>query len=136
TTYFRAPAMVREVSIARGFEIDEAGRYYVTGSTDGMTEEQVRGLAAAMLFHDTLGTLAGKARQAGVRMGELDNYVIRVLTEEAAERKRALKASRKPRVGKGGGRYDPTASREKFLEPFFDEQGTLQLRHLTPDEAN
>lgn len=143
--YMQDPAKVRELSIAKGLYLDEAGKFHLTDDimepgSAVMPEHEVRGLAAAMLAHDTLRHLAHRAREAGVTMGDIEDYVPRAITDAAREAKRLKKAGRRPKTGRGGGAYDPTTSRKFFIEPelYEDEAGEIALRwrHLTPDEAN
>lgn len=108
---------------------------------DALEPTERAAATAALHFHDYLRHQLGQLRATGLSVGELDDYIPRIITQETREALSAAKPVRGSMRRHGGTPgYDPQKMRKQYVEATVTEsadgQPQLGFRHLTPEEAN
>lgn len=123
----------------RWFMAPERLRSLTEADVESMAPTERAGVAAARAGHDYLGSQLDELRSLGLSVGEIDEYVPRVLTAEEKAARRAARPAGRGRT-KGGGGYDQTKGRQRYatVDVVEDANGqpVTRWRWLTPDEAN
>lgn len=142
--WFNRPDRLRQILDEGGFTV-ENGRMRIPGAEGlDLDENEVQGLFAAVDAHEHLRQMLQEQRAAGLTVGEIDDYVARIITEEELAAKEAAKPVRRSagQAGSGSG-FNPTKTREGRAEwtevrVVADESGNprLEMRDLSPQEVN